>query len=422
MSEITTLLRPEQRALFDAVKMCAAETNTSAYLVGGAVRDWLLGLSAIDDLDFAVQGDAIAFARNLEQTVGGEVQVHEKFNTATWSLNGVSADLAMTRRETYAHPAALPTVEPSDIITDLRRRDYTVNAIALRLSDGALIDPHNGQRDLREGLLRILHANSFVDDPTRILRGARYAARLGFALEPATQAAIETGLPHLRALSGERVKYDLELIFLEAQPERALSLLFRWGVFRAMGLPVPDPERLTERFEHARQLLAESEWPLETLGMSDAALMRAIGWGALVYNAGQLGISRLVEWMPFDTHVRDALVSLGALGTANSTLFRTRRSKQSELLRDFSGLALLLGYLFEKNALKRKAMLCEWKDWRWVKPVTTGDDLKAKNLPPGPAYAHILARLRNAWLDDEVKSYADESALLDRLIADPTLW
>lgn len=416
MTDITSLLREEQQTLFRAVLAGAVESNVAVYLVGGAIRDWLLGLNAIDDLDFVVEGNAIAFAERLQAMYGGEVLAHTRFNTATWTLNEVSADIAMARSEVYAHPASLPSVAPSDILIDLRRRDFTMNAMAMRLSDGALLDPYDGQQDVKAGMLRILHPASFVDDPTRMLRGARYAARFGFGIDADMSAAIEAGLPHLRALSGERVKYDLELIFLEPQPERALSLLFQWGVFRAMGLPVPDPEQLTLRFDHARQLLSENEWPLETHNMPGGALMRAIGWGALIYNSGQLGISRLVEWIPFESLVREALVSLGALGTINAPLFRARRSKQSDLLGEFNGLALLLGYLFEKDTLKRKAMLCEWKDWRWVKPVTTGDDLKVRGLKPGPAYAQILQRLRKAWLDDEIKSYTDESALLETLI------
>jgi tRNA nucleotidyltransferase (CCA-adding enzyme) len=416
VTDITSLLREEQQTLFRAVLAGAVESNVAVYLVGGAIRDWLLGLNAIDDLDFVVEGNAIAFAERLQAMYGGEVLAHTRFNTATWTLNEVSADIAMARSEVYAHPASLPSVAPSDILIDLRRRDFTMNAMAMRLSDGALLDPYDGQQDVKAGMLRILHPASFVDDPTRMLRGARYAARFGFGIDADMSAAIEAGLPHLRALSGERVKYDLELIFLEPQPERALSLLFQWGVFRAMGLPVPDPEQLTLRFDHARQLLSENEWPLETHNMPGGALMRAIGWGALIYNSGQLGISRLVEWIPFESLVREALVSLGALGTINAPLFRARRSKQSDLLGEFNGLALLLGYLFEKDTLKRKAMLCEWKDWRWVKPVTTGDDLKVRGLKPGPAYAQILQRLRKAWLDDEIKSYTDESALLETLI------
>jgi tRNA nucleotidyltransferase (CCA-adding enzyme) len=422
MPEITLLLNDAQRAMHEAIRVMAQRQNANAFLVGGAVRDWLIGLDRIDDLDYAVEGDAIAFAAELEAQHGGEVEEHPQFRTATWTWQGASVDLAMARCERYARPAALPEVSPCPIEQDLHRRDFTTNAIALRLRDDSLIDPFAGQQDVRAGVLRALHGNSFIDDPTRMLRGARYAGRFGFTVDDATLGWVHAGLPHLRALSGERVRYDMALIFEDPQPERALALLQDWGVFKAMGIPVPANEIIAQRYDMAREALRLQEWNLESLGMSPAALMHAIGWGALTYNIGQLGVTRWVEWIPFEAHVRDALVSLGALGTVSAMLFRGRRSRQSELLSAFSGLALFLGYLFEKDKFKRQALLCEWKDWRWVKPATTGDDLIKLQVPPGPAYARLLGRLRKAWLDDEVKSYDEERALLQTLIENEGVW
>jgi tRNA nucleotidyltransferase (CCA-adding enzyme) len=422
MPDITSLLTDEQRAMHDAIRMMAQRENASVFLVGGAVRDWLLGLSRIDDMDYAVEGDAIALAAALQAQHGGEVMEHPQFRTATWTWKGASVDLAMARCEHYPQPAALPEVTPCPIEQDLRRRDFAANAMAMRVSDGMLIDPCAGERDLRAGVLRALHPHSFVDDPTRMLRGARYAGRFNFTVDDETVRFIHAGLPHLRALSGERMRYDLELIFEEAQPEKALALLHDWGAFKAMGIPVPPAETLAQRYERARAALMANEWNFESLRMTPAALLHAVGWGALTYNIGQLGVARWIEWVPFEAHVRDALVSLGALGTASAMLFRGRRSRQSELLSEFSGLALFLAYLFERDKHKKQAMLCEWKDWRWVKPVTTGDDLIEMNVPPGPVYSRVLGRLRKAWLDDEVKSYEDERALLKTLIESEGVW
>lgn len=416
MIDLTSLLKPQQRFVFDAIRDAAREAGMPAYLVGGAVRDWLLQLPEIDDLDFVVEGSAIALAESLRQRHGGEVQTYPKFGTATWRVNDVVVDLAMARRESYPRPAALPVVEPSDLPTDLLRRDFTVNAIAMRLDDFALIDPLGGRDDLQRGVMRVIHARSFIDDPTRMLRGARYAARFKFELDAETRMALEAGLPYVRALSGERVKYDLELNFEDREPEGALILLREWGVFEAAGIPVPPADQLAHRFRQAREVLWSGEWPIGTLHMSASELLHAIGWGALTYNIGQLGIARWVDWIPFEHHVRDALIDLGPLSSLSAASFRARRSRLSELLHNFSGLSLFLAYLFETNKLKRDALLCEWKDWRWVKPVTTGDDLRALGLPPGPAYGRILGRLRKAWLDDEVKSYADEQRLLQQLI------
>ncbi|MCS7055088.1 MAG: hypothetical protein NZM18_02775 [Thermoflexales bacterium] len=416
MTDLTSLLKPQQRLVLNAIRDAACEAGTPAYLVGGAVRDWLLALPEIDDLDFVVEGDAIALAESLCRRHGGEVQTYPKFGTATWRLDDVAVDLAMARREFYPRPAMLPVVEPSDLATDLLRRDFTVNAMAVRLDTLALIDPLGGREDLQRGIMRVIHARSFIDDPTRMLRGARYAARFKFELDAETRAALEAGLPYVRALSGERVKYDLELNFEDREPEGALILLREWGVFEACGIPTPPADQLAHRFRQAREVLWSGEWPIETLHMSARDLLHAIGWGVLTYNIGQLGVARWVDWIPFEHHLRDALIDLGPLSSLSSASFRARRSRLSELLHKFSGLSLFLAYLFETNKLKREALLCEWKDWRWVKPVTTGDDLRALGLPPGPAYGRILSRLRRAWLDDEVKSYADEQRLLQRLI------
>ena len=416
MPELTDLLTAAQRAILDAIRNTAAERGVSAYLVGGAVRDWLLGLSAIDDLDFVIEGDAIAFADWLQHHHGGKTTAYAKFGTATWQRDGVTVDLATARRETYPRPAALPIVFPSDLLTDLRRRDFTINAIALSLQNGALIDPLGGKEDLRRGVMRVIHPRSFIDDPTRMLRGARYAARFDFCLEPETQTALAAGLAHLRALSGERVKYDLELIFEERAPEGALQRLRAWRCFQAIGIPVPDDDQLAWRFGRAREALLASEWPIESLHLSPRQILHAIGWAALTYNLGQLAIARWVDWVPFDAHLRDALVDLGPLSSLAAAEFRTRRSRISSLLHKFSGLSLFLAYLFETSKLKRDALLCEWKDWRWVRPVTTGDDLRALGLAPGPAYGRILDRLRCAWLDEEVHSYAEEQSLLATLV------
>jgi len=345
MSDLIDLLTPNQRTVFDAVRQTAIQQGMSSYLVGGAVRDWLLGLSAIDDLDFVIEGDAIAVATALRQSHGGEVHAYPKFGTATWQRDGVMVDLAMARREEYPRPAALPTVFPSDLPTDLRRRDFTINAIALKLEDGSLIDPLGGRADLRQGVMRVIHAHSFIDDPTRLLRGARYAARFGFSLDSQTQAAAEAGLPHLRALSGERVKYDLELIFEERAPEEALRRLREWGCFRAIGIPAPDDVLLEARFRGAREVLWAGEWPVESLHLSPRQILHAIGWAALTYNLGQLAIARWIDWVPFDAHLRDALVDLGALSSLAAAEFRARRSSISSLLREFSGLSLFLAYL-----------------------------------------------------------------------------
>ncbi len=169
------------------------------YLVGGAVRDLLLGRGRAD-IDLVVEGDAAALATRL----GGEVVEHERFATAKADLDGHEVDIATARAESYPHPGALPEVQPTaGIADDLARRDFTINAMAIPLRrDPELIDPHRGREDLEAGLLRVLHGGSFEDDPTRALRAARYAARFDFELEPETAALL--GRADLSTVSVDR--------------------------------------------------------------------------------------------------------------------------------------------------------------------------------------------------------------------------
>ena len=408
-----------QRDAFKAVKDTATFCGMPVYLVGGAVRDWLSGQPNTGDLDFTVEGDAIAFAAALYERHGGRIQSHERFRTASWEwADGQSYDLTTARSEMYLRPAALPNIAPADINVDLKRRDFAINAIALRMSDGALIDPFDGRGDLRHKLLRVLHPGSFRDDPTRLLRGARYAARMGYQLDESSMAAIGAGLPYMRQLSGERMKYDIELIFAERRPEDALILLERWGVFKSLRIPMPNETQLGLRYQRMRDAFQAGEWPLDSLGLFGTDLIAALGWGALIYNLGQLSVSRWIEWIPFTSDVRDTLVSLGALSTISSGQFKANPSVQSAMLSGFSGLAMFIGHMLTSDPLKKQALISEWLHWRKVRPHTTGEDLQRMGVPPGAIYGKLLKRLRDAWLDQQVGTHEEEIVLRDRILSE----
>src|SRR3954451_22837564 len=161
-----------------------AAARQPIYLVGGAVRDLLLGRERAD-VDLMVEGDATALAAEL----GGANSEHDRFGTVKVDVEGHEVDIAGARTETYEKPGALPTVTPAASVEEhLARRDFTVNAMAIPLQgEPRLLDPHGGKSDLEQGLLRVLHDRSFVDDPTRAIRAARYASRFGFRLEPRTE-------------------------------------------------------------------------------------------------------------------------------------------------------------------------------------------------------------------------------------------
>jgi tRNA nucleotidyltransferase (CCA-adding enzyme) len=202
--------------------VAALEGEDAVYVVGGAVRDLLLGREP-HELDFVVEGDALEVARRA----GGRVISHERFGTATVELDGVTFDLAGARRERYERPGALPEVElGATLREDLERRDFTVNAIALHLKDGELIWLPGAREDLEARRLRVLHDRSFLDDPTRLLRLARYAARLGFEPEERTDrlAAEAVAGGAVATVTGSRLGAELRLLLREPQPAALLAL------------------------------------------------------------------------------------------------------------------------------------------------------------------------------------------------------
>lgn len=202
---------------------------SGAYVVGGWVRELVARRDPGGDVDVAIEGDLDALLDDLDPELGIDVhERHRRFGTATVAIGGLRVDLTRTRRERYAHPGALPDVEPAPIAEDLGRRDFTVNAMAASLSEpGALLDPFGGAADLRTGFLRILHDGSFVDDPTRAIRAARYAARLGLEPEPDTLALL--GATDLRTVSDDRRDAELSRLAAEDEAARGFVLLTEWG-------------------------------------------------------------------------------------------------------------------------------------------------------------------------------------------------
>ncbi|MEN8185460.1 MAG: polya polymerase, partial [Myxococcota bacterium] len=239
---------PAVLPLVRRVLSAADERDLPVYLVGGPVRDHLLG-RPLRDVDLLVERRAGRGAPQLARAARGpglRAVAHERFGTARLEGGGGAVDLATARSESYAHPGALPRVAPGTLEQDLHRRDFAVNALAVPLSRAArrlrpaLIDPEGGLADLRTRRLRILHPRSFHDDPTRALRAARLAPRLGFRLSHGSVAALGEALRAgvFAEVSGERLRREIEKLFEDAalglEPERALALLEAWGVLPAL--------------------------------------------------------------------------------------------------------------------------------------------------------------------------------------------
>jgi tRNA nucleotidyltransferase (CCA-adding enzyme) len=247
-------LPAELVALIKQAAATAASKTLPLYLVGGIVRDLLLGQPNFD-LDLVVEGDAIGLAKEIAEKVEGKLTVHKMFNTAKIVLDKWTIDIAMARTETYARPGTLPVVAPGTLKTDLFRRDFTINAMAVSLNTdnyGELMDLYGGLNDLKKKYIRILHEKSFIDDATRIWRAVRYEQRLGFQIEPGTLKLLKRDVAQLKTVGGYRLRRELELVLKEKEPEKALVRADGLGVLKELNTSLTADEWLASRFRAAR--------------------------------------------------------------------------------------------------------------------------------------------------------------------------
>jgi tRNA nucleotidyltransferase (CCA-adding enzyme) len=413
-------LPPDRLLRLRQVQSLAAELGLPVYLVGGFVRDLLLG-RAPGDFDFVVASNQHSadpqagprLARALARAHGGEVTVHGAFGTATWfDPHGRPIDVATARTEAYPQPGALPQVTPAESIhADLGRRDFTINALAVRVDGdhlGELTDDYHGRADLEARVVRVLHPRSFVDDPTRIFRASRYAQRLGFDLAGDTQVLIPDALVVIGALSGERVRHELDLIFREGGAASILARLDSQGVLRAVHPALQWGVAETRRAAVLSELPAE-RWQLGLTAARDhgrvylALLLDGDAPGDLGRALARLDVTRDVQ-----TDVTAALaLKVGAWPPD---------VQPSEVVRQLDRLsepAVVAAYVLREEA--RSILDRYLAEWRFVRPELTGDDLLALHLPPGPQYKRILWELRAGRLDGTLTDRAGELALVQAL-------
>lgn len=346
-----------------AVRAAATEP---VYVVGGAVRDLLLGRGRAD-LDLVVEGDAFALAARLG---AGPVE-HERFGTAKVELGEHELDIAAARSETYATPGALPEVAPAALAKDLGRRDFSVNAMAIPLAgEPVLIDLHGGQADLEAGLLRVLHPGSFGDDPTRALRAARYAARLGFGLEPETERLLRA--TDLGTVSADRRRAELLRLAGEADAVRGFELLVGWGLVSLRESEIDTGIDGLQLAAAVAELLAEPPWR-EVAPRPPALLAAALG------PAG--GETTLAAADP------------------------QRPSDAVDLARGRDPVTLVLARALGATWLDRYV-----GEWHQVALEIDGSDLLAAGVPQGPDLGRGLDAALRRKLDGEIDGREQELA------------
>jgi len=422
-------LPPALLGLILEASKTATEMGYSLYFVGGFVRDLLLGKPHLD-IDLVVEGDAIALAKRLACIVGGRVHSHDRFGTAKLILEEEDRvvpfiDFVTARREFYEYSTALPRVERSSIKQDLYRRDFTINTMAIRLdkdSFGELLDYYGGERDLEEGLIRVLHNLSFIEDPIRMLRAVRLEQRLGFQIEQMTEELISDALEWLDRVGGERVRQELHALFQEEFPVRPLRRLAELGILHQIHPALVWDKAMEEAV--AKSPAASQEWQAQRVTEEPVAERQAVSrmmlYLALVSVrasarrvddlAGRLKLSK--DDAHFLEEVSRLTSVLPALADAKLT-----PSGIYHLLCPFSDQAIFVCWLAAEDDVIRHGLDLYHRELASVEPLADGDDLKRMGLPPGPRYGEILDALRNAWLEGEIGTLEEEKALVRTMMA-----
>ena len=410
--EVVTLLEEAGRL--------ADRSDIALFVVGGCVRDLFLGIQNLD-LDLVVEGDGIAYARKLGEALHARVKVHERFGTAVLLLpDGFTLDVATARTEYYEYPTALPTVEQSSIKKDLYRRDFTINALAVRLNEkgfGDVLDFYGGQRDLNDKVVRVLHGLSFVEDPTRVFRAMRFERRFGFHLGRDTAAliagAVKMNLFH--RLSGHRVLEELKLLLDEREPKHAVQRLAGFDLLKFIHPKLVWTNRLKALLDAIEQVV---DW-YQLLYLDRTMEPWLVYMMGLLEVLPERAVTEVLKRFPF-SEPETAKLKMARAGchAAIRRLGGNTVLKPAEIYHLLSGLSdeglLILMAKSKGDAVKRQvsAFLTTYQQ---VKPLLTGADLKAMGLKPGPRFKVVLNRLLDARLNGEVKTEAEEVDLVRRM-------
>ncbi|MFQ5398074.1 MAG: CBS domain-containing protein [Anaerolineae bacterium] len=414
-----------------AISGAAAELGMPVYFVGGLVRDLLLHKPPTD-LDMVVEGDAITLARTLQGRAGGQIHSHSRFGTAKWlvsddewrkiapecSLDGVpeTIDFVTARTEFYAEPSALPQVKRGSIKLDLHRRDFTINTLAVRLDGahlGELLDFYGGRRDLEQGIIRVLHSLSFIDDPTRILRAIRLEQRLGFTIEPRTAELIATALPMMSRMTGDRIRHELELALHERVPARILRRMAELGVLPHIHPALQWIPEAESAFARVPGMIADPMWQAAVEDDRPTFVYFAL-WMTLLSPPTQAAV--MARLRVRKTTREDVIAVSQVLRALQALPPNPRPSEVERVLRTARPRVLLAASIATAGTAAADLITRYFREWRQVRTAVTGDDLRAMGLKPGPLYGRLLDRLLAARLDGEVHDEEGERALLNQLL------
>jgi tRNA nucleotidyltransferase (CCA-adding enzyme) len=440
--KLEDVLPPARLALLEAASEIAYGQHAALYIVGGFVRDLLMDRPSLD-FDLVTEGDAITLANTLNSRLGGRLTTHSRFGTAKWLIDknrseiaaalgfpGCAAelpeflDLISARTEFYTHPTALPTVERGSIKLDLQRRDFTINTLALRLDGshyGELHDHWGGLNDLRDGLVRVLHSLSFVDDPTRMLRAVRFEQRFGFNIEGRTLELLHEALSLIGRVSGDRIRHEMDHVLDEERHIYMLDRLEELNLLTAIHPDLKWDDWVKERIQSLSSFGSTTELELQigsSPGFARPELQRHIAYILWLLRTPINQQKAILGRLKFPHTQAEDIYAASRLWHDLPSLASRLPSAIVARMDEAPLPAIYANYIAVQDTRTRNIIRDYLLRWRKITPITTGYDLQALGISPGPIYRHILGTLRKAWLDGSVTKAEEETELLNRLLID----
>lgn len=438
---LETGLPQERLLLLKAVAEKASDLHMAAYIVGGIVRDLILHRPG-SDFDIVVEGDAIALAKALSEKYGGRLVSHSRFGTAKWYLDRTSKELAKlipplqdnplnhedfpdsldlitARTEFYDRPTALPTVERSSIKLDLHRRDFTINTMAVRLDGrhfGDLLDHWGGYNDLKNGLIRVLHSLSFIDDPTRALRAVRFEQRFNFSIEPRTQHLLFEAVDQLRSITGERLRHEIDLILSEEKAGQMFERMQGLGILSNIHPALTWDVNQTSAMNTLLKEQAPETWNMRGI-LWGYPLHRVLGYCFWLMKLTEKDLDEVSSRLRIPANIHKIISQAHQLQTTIHSLPGNDPSVITNILDGFNPAAILCVSTFSGSAAEKAIINKYMTNWRNIHPSIDGRYLAKIGLPPGPGYKVILEKLRGAWLDGKIDSLEKEKEVLKELIS-----
>lgn len=369
------------------MRKISLEFKIKSYIVGGFIRDYLLGVKNFD-IDVVVEGDGVEFANLLSRYLEGDIVIHEAFRTVTLTYKNISIDVISARKEYYDYPAVLPRIEFSNIYDDLARRDFTINTLAYDVVENKFIDYFNGIQDLKTGVIRILHSKSFIDDPTRIFRAIRYSVRYSFAIESETERLLKESIDKIRLLTPDRIRNELFLILKEDKAKEMIEKVIYYGIDKIVFGDVSINTKNLDYFENS---------DIDIVLYRFLILFYLIKEKDLIKIKESLNISSL-----YLKSLEDLIFLCKQLKCKDKNVRKIRLTLQTT----------------KKEVIKAISTMENGEAQRIVntKLYITGEDIKNLGLKPSPLYGELMDKLFEAKMKGLLNNKEEEIEFAKKLI------